>query len=212
MNDITTIRQIAEKLVLLLHQVEKNGSQFSVLEKDLFDSYVHQLTQWVSRLPTSVVTSPMTATQAATPAVTDGPAANGIEGVRMASEAAAPARNNGAAYVGSATETQPLAKETLTLNEKLKKQGTELIDRLRLSPISDLKSFIGLNKRFAFVGSLFNDDEKLYEQSIDALNQCSDYNHALGVLQDLQQRFNWKDDDEWFREFSLLVYRRYQSK
>ena len=97
-----------------------------------------------------------------------------------------------------------------TVNDKFKKQGLEIADKLKQTPIKDLKSYIGLNKQFAFMSKLFNADEQLYENSIAKLNSFKTYEEATGYIQsDLLPKLNWSDDEPLVGEFFTLVMRRY---
>lgn len=97
-----------------------------------------------------------------------------------------------------------------TLNDKYKIKGKEIADALKLTPIKDLKTHIGLNKRINFVKSLFNGDDRQYEDTIAKVNGFNNYDEALTYLQhEIVPSYQWQSQDPWAAEFFNLVMRRY---
>ncbi|GDX51623.1 hypothetical protein LBMAG27_06700 [Bacteroidota bacterium] len=97
-----------------------------------------------------------------------------------------------------------------TVNEKLNQPHTELNDKLRKAPIKDLKTFIGLNKRFSYINFLFNNDARLYDESIEKINNSSNYDEAMDYIENsLRNRLHWNTQDEMVAEFYNIVERRF---
>ncbi|MBA2421984.1 MAG: hypothetical protein H0V61_02000 [Chitinophagales bacterium] len=97
-----------------------------------------------------------------------------------------------------------------TLNDKYNNRGTVIADQLKQTPIKDLKSYIGLNKRFNFISSLFNGSEMEYDEAITRVNSFSNYEQAIQFIQqELMNKHEWKEDDPIVAEFFNLVMRRY---
>ncbi len=97
-----------------------------------------------------------------------------------------------------------------TVNEKLNQPHTELNDKLRKAPIKDLKTFIGLNKRFSYINFLFNNDSRLYDESIDKINNSSNYDEAMDYIENtLRNRLHWNTQDDMVAEFYNIVERRF---
>jgi len=97
-----------------------------------------------------------------------------------------------------------------TVNEKLNQPHTELNDKLRKAPIKDLKTFIGLNKRFSYINFLFNNDSRLYDESMEKINNSSNYNEAMDYIENtLRNRLHWNTQDEMVAEFYNIVERRF---
>lgn len=97
-----------------------------------------------------------------------------------------------------------------TLNEKYKAQGKEIADRLKLTPIRDLKTYIGLNKRFAFINTLFGGDAARFDEVLSRVNEAKSYEEALDFTQQqVVTEFNWKEDEPAAAEFFTLVMRRF---
>lgn len=98
----------------------------------------------------------------------------------------------------------------LSMNDKLKREAVELSDKLKLAPIRDLKTFIGLNKRFAFTTNLFSSNSQDYEKAIDKINGCSTYDEAMSFIQTtLIPKYNWNLDDENFEDLHTFIVRRF---
>ena len=72
--------------------------------------------------------------------------------------------------------------------------------------ITDLKKAIGLNDRFRFRNDLFNKDEKLMLDTIEALNGLATMSDAKAYL---SARFTWKEDDASVVYFYEILERKF---
>lgn len=72
--------------------------------------------------------------------------------------------------------------------------------------ITDLKKAIGLNDRFRFRNDLFNKDEKLMLETIEALNGLANMSEAKAYL---SARFTWKEDDASVVYFYEILERKF---
>ena len=72
--------------------------------------------------------------------------------------------------------------------------------------ITDLKKAIGLNDRFRFRNDLFNKDEKLMLDTIEALNGLATMSDAKAYL---SARFTWKEDDATVVYFYEILERKF---
>ena len=98
----------------------------------------------------------------------------------------------------------------VTLNEKYKSEGKIVADKLKHTPIKDLKAHIGLNKRFNFITTLFHGKEQEYEAAIAKVNDFKNYDEAISYIQDqLVPKYGWKEDELIASDFFMLVMRRY---
>lgn len=105
-----------------------------------------------------------------------------------------------------------LAKETESLNEKLKEERIEVVTALQEAPIRDLKKAIGLNDRFLFVNDLFRGDENMYERSLKTINGFNIYPEAeYWIQRELKVKLSWPDNSETVKLFDQLVKRRFAS-
>lgn len=97
---------------------------------------------------------------------------------------------------------------TSSLNDSYKSVGS-LADRLTSSKISDLKSAIGINEKFAFITELFGGSNEGYNEAINNLNNCTDGNEAQNILNELSISNNWDLDSKTVASFIELLDRRY---
>ncbi len=103
-----------------------------------------------------------------------------------------------------------LARQTESLNEKLKEERTEVSTTLQGSPIRDLKKGIGVNDRFLFVQDLFRGDENMFERSLKTINGFNIYPEAeYWIQRELKVKLSWPDNSETVKLFDQLVKRRF---
>lgn len=84
-----------------------------------------------------------------------------------------------------------------------------LADKLKFSPIDNLKTHININQKFLFVSKLFNGDNDAYNSAIEKLNNFSSSDEARLYLNELSQQQNWNAEDENVITLVELVERRY---
>lgn len=101
-----------------------------------------------------------------------------------------------------------LSSNSASLNDAFKSSGS-LSDKLKQSKIEDLKSHIGINKKFSFISDLFGGSNENYNEAITALNTCQNGDDARAILGDLAQTNNWDVEGETVSTFVDLVERRY---
>ena len=88
--------------------------------------------------------------------------------------------------------------------------NTELQEKLALDPIKDLKAAIGINDKFQFIATLFNGDEKEFEQAVKTINGFKIYAEAqFWIKSNLREQYNWDETAEVVKAFDLLVKRRF---
>ncbi len=218
MSEHERIKQLSEKMARLLDAVGKNGGRFSSIDKDLLTNYVRELYELSVGIHPQAPSTNFSSHEnhgAKNPVHTNG------EEVKPKEEKQVNGNGNGTDIFSTPTEIPP--KKTIseiyagknengksTVNDKFKKQGLEIADKLKQTPIKDLKSYIGLNKQFAFMSKLFNADEQLYEDAIAKLNTFRSYEEATGYIQDeLLPSLHWSDEEPLVSEFFMLVMRRY---
>ena len=107
---------------------------------------------------------------------------------------------------------QSSAKAQESLNEKFAQNDVKktLADKMKLGPISDLKSAIALNQKIAFTNALFGGDDKEFKKALAFLNNCTNFSEAKFYLQsDVAKRHGWDDNNPLVEEFTELVYRKF---
>jgi len=87
---------------------------------------------------------------------------------------------------------------------------TELQEVLALEPIKELKAAIGINDKFQFIATLFNGDEKAFEQAIKTINGFKIYAEAqFWIKSNLREQNKWDETTDVVKAFDLLVKRRF---
>ena len=70
---------------------------------------------------------------------------------------------------------------------------------------ADLRTQIGINDRFMFIRELFNNNEKLYEQTLNRLNTETDLNEALIYI---GENFRWSGESQAAQRFINLIMKK----
>jgi len=104
--------------------------------------------------------------------------------------------------------TDSMANSTSSLNDSFKSSGS-LADILTNSKISNLKSAIGINEKFAFITDLFSSSNEEYNEAIDTLNNCNGIKEAKDLINDISIKHNWDLDSKTVGSFIELIERRY---
>ena len=109
----------------------------------------------------------------------------------------------------------PLAAEKRVLGEVLKSDAEVLNAALggnmqrdlatKIVSGSDLRSQIGINDRFMFIRELFNNNENLYEQTLNDLNKETDLNDALIYI---GENFRWRGDSHAAQQFINMLMKK----
>ena len=199
----TKITVLVEKISYLLNSIQQQG-HVSKIDKDLMSNYVKELYEATLQLQVTEAGLQQQATQQnyipPTPQIQNPPVqthslnGNGTNGVKLNGE--------------SINEKNGV--DAQSLNDNMRKQQAGLADKLKQTPIKELKTYIGLNKRFAFINSLFNGNTEAYDQAIDEFDACTTYQDALSVLQNkYAAKLKWRDDDELLAELGNFVLRRF---
>ena len=98
----------------------------------------------------------------------------------------------------------------MSINEMLNKQQHELSDKLKDTPIDDLKKAIGVNERFLYLNELFRGDDVMYDKSIKTINTFTTYEEAeLWIRRELKLRLGWEDNYTTVKQFYELIRRRF---
>jgi hypothetical protein len=97
-----------------------------------------------------------------------------------------------------------------SLNDVFKTNAQKsLADKLKFSPIKDLKSKIDINSKFIFIRELFKGDSDAYQNIINTLNNFESGDDARAMLTKLSETYNWDVENENVIAFVELVERRY---
>jgi hypothetical protein len=98
-------------------------------------------------------------------------------------------------------------KQPASIHDNIKqvKQYQDLSSKLQAKPISNLAKAIGLNEKYAFIHELFQGDAKKYEETIQILNNASNFNEAYNYL---IENFDWNMDSELVQLILELIRRK----
>jgi hypothetical protein len=112
--------------------------------------------------------------------------------------------------VEPAVPVVPIVTESIPKEINATITNTELQEKLALDPIKDLKAAIGINDKFQFIATLFNGDEKEFEQAVKTINGFKIYAEAqFWIKSNLREQYNWDETAEVVKAFDLLVKRRF---
>jgi hypothetical protein len=101
-------------------------------------------------------------------------------------------------------------EEKQPLKPPQQEQQETLGDRLKMSPLADLKKAIGLNQKFQFINELFEGDADDYAESIEKLNTAGDMESAIEFFENqLAAKKDWEEDQPSVLDLRELVQRRY---
>lgn len=87
-----------------------------------------------------------------------------------------------------------------------------ILTHLKLKPIQDLKTGIGLNEKFLFIRELFANDHQAYAEAVDQLNAKASVADAESyIASELLPRYGWNLEHEALVNFLHLIFRRFSS-
>ena len=107
---------------------------------------------------------------------------------------------------------QKLHSNSQSLNDKFAKQQTvkNLSDKLKLSPITDLRTGISLNQKLSFIKQLFSGDDSEYKKVVTLLNNSKNFTEAKYYIQnEIEPKHGWNEGNPLVEEFMELVYRKF---
>jgi hypothetical protein len=115
------------------------------------------------------------------------------------------------AVVTPATKT-PAKSVAFSLTGIIERSGDShlVMAHLKLKPIDDLKSGIGLNEKFLFIRELFGNDHLAYAEAIEKLNAAPSLNAAEKILaSEVLPQQQWDLETEAALSFLHLIFRRF---
>ena len=89
------------------------------------------------------------------------------------------------------------------------KEEVLLARSLKLKPIKNLISGIGINDRFMITNDLFEGITKEFNASVKKLDSQKDMQQALYLLSDMKDENLWESEDKVFQIFKTYIERRY---
>ncbi|MBO4739970.1 MAG: hypothetical protein J5606_10490 [Bacteroidales bacterium] len=129
------------------------------------------------------------------------------------------------AYWGDEIDIEnPIQVKNVSISEKYQQSrpsvndmvsGMQNNDTLGLSlghGSSDLMNSIDINNKFLFVKELFKNNGSLFTEEINKLNDFKRLTDLLPYLEQLKQKYNWKENSEAYQELYRLLLRKFSTK
>jgi|GEM_PF-2619570 len=103
------------------------------------------------------------------------------------------------------------AKKSVLTKEEQKdvEDDNSLAAKLKYRPISDLTKSLGINEKYLFSNELFNGNSSEMAETLKTLNNFKSFSDAQQKLNDLSKKYNWDKKNSFYKEFELLVKRRF---
>lgn len=113
--------------------------------------------------------------------------------------------------VKAASLHEKFMREQVTLNDRLKQEPKPtLLDKVQKTRIQDIKSAISLNQRFLFINALFKGDGTAFNQALQEIDQCQDYQTASSLLKEkYAAKYGWDMKSEEVDSFIEVVERKF---
>lgn len=108
------------------------------------------------------------------------------------------------------TVADTFVKSTKTIAEmmeEVQRKKDHLISQ-HFKSIKDLRSAIGLNDKVMFIRELFDNNVENYNYVMDQLNNCSNIDEAMTIL---EKNINIHSDSQAIKQILELVYRRFMN-
>jgi hypothetical protein len=91
-----------------------------------------------------------------------------------------------------------------------KKEDNSLVEKLRHTPISDLRTAVGVNEKFQYINELFGGNYDDYNASIELLNKCKSFTDAeIFIAENIFDKYKWEAENRNVANFMDLVERRF---
>jgi len=103
-------------------------------------------------------------------------------------------------------------KKEPSVNEKLATtKQVPLAEKVKKTPISDIRSAINLNLKLSLIKELFNNDQKEYKRVIDFIQKCGNYSEAkLFVTGEMEKNPHWNNHQNLVDILMELIERRFR--
>ena len=89
------------------------------------------------------------------------------------------------------------------------RDDNSLASRLKRTPVSDIRTALGINDKMMIINDLFNGSFERYNKSIEALNDFPTLSGAKVYMNELQIELQWDTESEAYQILNDLVERRF---
>lgn len=112
---------------------------------------------------------------------------------------------------GPKSLNEKFQKPQKTLHEQLAAQpASTLADLHQHHKIDSLKKHISLNQKFMFINELFSGHQEEYNQALEKLEQCTQYEEAKAILRrDYKSKYNWNMEGDEVLEFMEILAKKF---
>jgi hypothetical protein len=105
---------------------------------------------------------------------------------------------------------ESLFDKAASLYDKIAKPAEKTVaSQASQNPISNIKSSIGINEKFAYLKDLFKNNMAEYNDALDKLNNFENYGEAEDFFQELKSKYSWDPESKSFQGLAELLNRRY---
>ena len=105
---------------------------------------------------------------------------------------------------------ESLFDKAASLYDKIAKPAEKTVaTQASQNPISNIKSSIGINEKFAYLKDLFKNNMVEYNEALDKLNNFENYGEAEDFFQELKAKYSWDPESKSFQGLAELLNRRY---
>jgi hypothetical protein len=105
---------------------------------------------------------------------------------------------------------ESLFDKAASLYDKIAKPAEKTVaTQASQNPISNIKSSIGINEKFAYLKDLFKNNMAEYNEALDKLNNFENYGEAEDYFQELKAKYSWDPESKSFQGLAELLNRRY---
>ena len=105
---------------------------------------------------------------------------------------------------------ESLFDKAASLYDKIAKPAEKTVaNQASQNPISNIKSSIGINEKFAYLKDLFKNNMPEYNEALDKLNNFENYAEAEDYFQELKAKYSWDPESKSFQGLAELLNRRY---
>jgi len=103
-------------------------------------------------------------------------------------------------------------KDERTVHEQISSQASSenIASKIQQTPITELKSVIGLNDKFIFINELFHGNMKAYQETIRSLDQLTTLNDAIRYFTEVKDTFDMNEELESFRKLAEMIQRKFR--
>ena len=96
-----------------------------------------------------------------------------------------------------------------TLNQNARNAEHELEMRMNAKKVDDLRTIININDKFVFMGKLFGNKMKEYNDFILHLNELTDRQEALDYVAEIAKTYNWEEGSSAVNDFYKVFDRKF---